>query len=227
MAKVALPAYMREKVWWEPPRKAKAGPFITISRQFGCYGFSLGLLLQEILNEQSPANRAWQVYNKEILNRLATETHLATDMLEAQRRAKPKLVLDFFSSFSPEHIPSGYEVRKRVTTIIRGLASRGRAIIVGQGGVGATADLPNGLSIRLEAPYEWRASQIAYREHVTKPQARLLIDRREQEREYLREMYERMFPRKPAFNLVYDCSAFTLAQIAQHVVCAMRIKGCI
>jgi hypothetical protein len=33
------------------------------------------------------------------------------------------------------------------------------------------------------------------------------------------------FPRKPAFHLVYDCSAFTLAQIAQHIVYAMRLRG--
>ena len=35
------------------------------------------------------------------------------------------------------------------------------------------------------------------------------------------------FPRKPAFHIVYDCSVFTLAQIAQQVVYAMKMKGCV
>ncbi len=40
-------------------------------------------------------------------------------------------------------------------------------------------------------------------------------------------MYGARFPRKPAFHLVYDCSVFTLAQIAQQIVLALRQKGCL
>ena len=227
MAKVALAEYMREKPLAARGRVGMSGPFVTVSRQYGCYGFSLGLLLREVLNEHAPPTHGWQVYNKEILNRLATETHLAAELLEAERKSKPRLVVDFFRAFAPERIPSGVEIRKKVTTIVRGLAMRGHAIIIGQGSAGATADLANGLSVRLEAPEDWRVSQIALRERVSLDEARQLIAQREQEREYLREIYEQIFPRKPAFNLVYDCSAFTLAQIAQHVVCAMRLKGCV
>ena len=154
-----------------------------------------------------------------------TIDEMAAEMIERERRNKPRLIVDFFRTLSKERVPSGYEIRNRITTIIRGLAAQGHAIIIGQGGSGATADLPNGLSVRLEAPEDWRVRQIAFREGLTENEARISMQAKEQEREYLRKIYERQFHRRPAFNLIYDCSVFSLAQIAQQVAYAMKLKG--
>ena len=224
MAKLSLPDHMKEHRGDPQQEPEHCGPFLTISRQYGCYGFSLGLLLMEILNDDAPPDRIWKIYHKEILARLATETNIATELLEQERRTKPRLIVDFFRALSKEKIPSGYEIRNRITTLIRGLAIDGYAIIIGQGGAGATQDLPNGLSIRLEAPEDWRVKQIAFREGLTETEARLQVRAMEQEREYLRKIYESQSARKPSFNLVYDCSIFTLAQIAQHVVHGLKLK---
>ena len=166
-------------------------------------------------------------YRKDILFRLATETNLAAELLEQQRRHKPSLLADFLRSFTNKRVPSGFEVRNRITTIIRGLAVQGRAIIVGQGGAAATSDLPNGLSIRLEAPEDWRVRQMAAREGMTLADARKHVRRQEKEREYLRSIYETPFSRRPAFHIVFDSSVFTLPHIAEQVILAMRQRGCI
>lgn len=224
MARVSLPDHMKEQPP-EPEAQENVGPYLTISRQFGCYGFSLGMLLLEVLNEDAAPEQMWKIYHKEILDRLATESNMAAEMIERERRNKPRLIVDFFRALSKERVPSGYEIRNRITTIIRGLAAQGHAIIIGQGGSGATADLPNGLSVRLEAPEDWRVRQIAFREGLTENEARISMQAKEQEREYLRKIYERQFHRRPAFNLIYDCSVFSLAQIAQQVAYAMKLKG--
>ncbi len=132
--------------------------------------------------------------------------------------------MDFFRSLSPDKIPSGLEIRQRITTIIRGMAISGYSILIGQGSAAATRDLPNGLSIRLEAPEEWRIKQLAFREGLSEKTAHNKIVEKERERAYLRRLYEE-HPRKPAYNLVFDCSVFTLAQIAQQVSYAMKLKG--
>ncbi len=222
MAKLSLPEHMREELPTGDEQEP-ALPFITISRQYGCYGFSLGLLLMEILNEDAEADRTWKIYHREILERLATETNMAAELLEKEQQAKPRLWVDFFRSLKRDRIPSGYEIRNRITTIIRGLALEGYAIIVGQGGAGATHDLRGGLWVRLEAPDEWRMREVALREGLAENEAAKHLKEKEQEREYLRKIYERRFPRQPGYHLVYDCSVFTLAQIAQHVVYAMRL----
>lgn len=203
----------------------KVGPFITISRQYGCQGFTVGLLAQEILNSQAPPGQAWQVYHKEILARLARETHLPEEFFATERLAGPQWVTDFFRSLSGQHIPSGFEIRWRVTTVLRGLAIAGHAIIVGQGGYWATRDLSGGLAVRLEAPYEWRVRQIASRTGMPLPQARIHLDQIERQRNYLKQMHECHTQVKTPFDVTYDCSQWSLTQIARHVVCLARVRG--
>jgi cytidylate kinase len=225
MAKVSLAEHMHEQPEGEQLDPKNVGPYITISREFGCWGFSLGLLLLDILNEEAQSDKPWKIYHKEILDQLAEDTNMARDLIESQRRRKPRAIVDFFRSLSGEKVPSGYEIRNRITNIIRGIAIEGNAIVVGQGGAGATHDLDRGLSIRLEAPEDWRVKQIAFREGLSETEAKLRVRAKERDREYIRKIYETRFPRKPPFHLLYDCSVFTLAQIAQHVVQAMRLKG--
>ncbi len=223
MAKVVLAKEMRERFPGDAAAQERR-PFLTISREYGCWGFSLGLLLMDTLNETVPAGRHWRILSKEILDRLAHDTATEVELLEAQRRTKPSMLLDFLGSLSDKRVPSGYEVRNRITSIIRHEANKGFVVIVGQGGAGATADMPNGLAIRLEAPEEWRIAQLAFRENIDSDKAREEIQRKEAERAYLRRIYEVRFPRRPAFHLMFDCSVFTLAQITQMVVQAMRLK---
>lgn len=222
MAKIELAEHMKEQ--HKELTAENCGPFITISRQYGCHGFSLGLLLLDLLNDLVESGPGWKIYHKEILANLASETNLAAEILDERRRAKPSLITDFLRSLSRDKIPSGYEIRNRITEIIRGLAVDGRSIIIGQGGSGATSDLPNGLSIRLEAPEDWRVKQVAFREGLSDTEARLRVKAKEQEREHLRKLYDARFPRKPAFHLTFDASMFTLAQIAQQIVQAMKLK---
>jgi hypothetical protein len=230
MGKVSLAEHMQE-VSQAPGR---GGPFVTISRQYGCFGFALGMLLQDILNEDaaaSPASRGglagghvWRIYNREILDRLARQTKLPADLLDAIGRGRPSMVRDLLHALANEHVPSGLVIRDRINTIIRGMACQGHAIIIGQGGSAVAQDVPNGLSVRLEAPLEWRVSQIAIRRGMSMDAAARDIEQKESEREYLRQIYLSRHPRTPIYQLVYDCSAFTLAQIAQHVVGMMRLK---
>jgi hypothetical protein len=225
MAKTSLSAEMKEGPSEFARKRQSVGPFVAISRQYGCHGYSLGLLLAATLGERT--GESWNVYHKDILARLATETNLAQEFIEQEMSSKHSVLVDFFRTFSTEHIPSGYEIRNRITTIIRGLAIQGQAIIIGQGGAGATQDLPNGLSVRLEAPDGWRMRQVSAEEGLDAIQARQKIHDVEAQRDYLRHLYELKFPRKPAFHITYDCSAFSVSELAEHIVAMMKIKGMI
>ena len=214
MAKTPLLEKMKERPWEAGAKPPTAGPFVAISRQYGCHGYTLGVLLATTLNEQG--GQSWTVYHKDILQRLATETNLAQEFIEREISSKHSVIVDFFRAFSTEHIPSGYEIRNRITTIMRGLAIQGQAIIIGQGSAGATQDLPNGLSIRLEAPEDWRVRQVSIEEGLNAVQARQKIHDVDAQRDYLRHLYELRFPRRPAFGIIYDCSAFSVTELARH-----------
>jgi cytidylate kinase len=223
-SKTNLAAYMREKRS-ESESTERPGPFLTISRQYGCSGYFLGLLLVDQLNSLPGLRAPWRAYSHEILTRLSEETDVAAEILNRLRRERPRLLVDFFRNVSKKRVPGAMEVRNRVVNIVRGLAYEGNAIIIGMSGAGATGDFPNGLRVRLEAPIDWRVHKVMESEGISASKARLILQEREAERQELHRIYAVKFHREPAFDLVYDCSSFTLAQIAQHVLYAMRLKG--
>lgn len=217
-----LVPFMRDKS--DTGQPVKVGPFVTISRQYACPGYFLGLLLVDLLNSNEPGEEnPWRVYQREILDRLAQEANLPPEELNRLRREPPRMLIDFFRNISNKGM-DGYEVRSRIAEVIRRAATEGHVILIGMGGAGATADLENGLRIRLEAPKEWRVSRIVDTEGMSPVEARLLLQRHDAERENLRRLYAMRFPREPVFDLVYDCSRFTLAQLTQHVLGAMKLR---
>jgi hypothetical protein len=222
MTKPTLSSYLREHLD-EIGTKKEPGPYITISRQWGCDGVGLGQILVEKLNQRDPEQR-WKLCHKELLSQLAKDTGLAEDILEKERISKPNLIKDFLRGLTKNSIPDGFEVRNKITTMVRTIAFEGYAVIIGQGGAAATGDLANGLSIRVEAPRDWRIARICIREKLDKHEAAIRIDEIEKEREYLRRIYERQNPRGPAFNIIFDNAMFTNEQIADMIIIALEEK---
>ncbi|NLF31877.1 MAG: cytidylate kinase-like family protein [Planctomycetes bacterium] len=222
--KTNLATFMRDR---RDDEKQTAGPFLTISRQYGCHGYFLGLLLVDMINNEPGQAARWKVYQREILERLSEETDLAAEEINRLRREKPRVLVNFFRNLSPrrQQQPSAYEIRNRITAMVRNLCLEGHCILIGMGGAGASADLDNGLRIRLEGPKEWRVKRIVEAEGITPVQARLLIQQRDEERDHLQKIYDMKFRREPAFDIVYDCSSFSLAQLTQHIIQAMKMKG--
>jgi hypothetical protein len=223
MTKPTISAYLREHLD-DIGSKQQPGPYITISRQWGCDGYGLGQILTEKLNERDEQQR-WKLYYKELLKQLADDTGLTEEMLEKERKSKPSLLKDFLRGLKKNDIPGSYEVRNKITMMVRTVAFDGYAVIIGQGGTAATADLANGLSVRVEAPRDWRIARICHRDKLDKQTAQAKIAEIEKNREYLRQIYERQNPREPAFNLVFDNAMFSNDIIADMIVTAMEVKG--
>ena len=225
MPKPTISSYLRDHLD-DIGTKKEPGPYITISRQWGCGGYELGQILVEKLNQRDEDKR-WKLYFKELLKQLAEDTGLTEEMLEKERKSKPSLLKDFLRGLKKNGIPDGYEVRNKITMMVRTVAFEGFAVIIGQGGTAATADLANGLSVRVEAPKDWRVARICRRDNLNKQTAIAKIQEIEKEREHLREIYERQNSREPAFNLAFDNAMFSNEIIAEMIIKAMEEKGII
>lgn len=219
-ARPTLSAYLREHVETIGSKK-EPGPYVTISRQWGCDGIELGEHLVEKLNERDEEKR-WRFYHKDLLSQLAEDTGLTEEILQKERIAKPSLIKDFLRGLKRDGMPDGFEIRNKIALMVRTVAFDGHAVILGQGGTAATGDLANGLSLRVTAPKDWRVARICLREGLDKQAAAVRIEEVESERERLRGFYERQNPRDPAFNLVFDNSFFNNEQICQLVLLAME-----
>ena len=222
MAKPTLSSYIRENLDNLSKKKAP-GPFVTISRQYGCDGYELGDLLVKKLNEREDRDK-WRVFKKELLKQLAEDTGLTQEVIEKERLSRPSLLKDFFRGMRHRGIPDGYEIRNKVTIMVRTAAFEGHAVIIGQGGTAATADLDNGLSVRIEASKEWRIARVSVREKLSRHAAIARIEQVEKKRGHLRKIYEAKNPRAPAFNLMIDNSMFNIDQLADQIIFAMEQK---
>lgn len=222
MTKTTITSYLRDHLD-DIASKKEPGPYVTISRQWGCDGVGLGQTIVSKLNERDPEQR-WKLYQKDLLKQLAEDTGLTEEILEKERVSKPSLLKDFLRGLKKSGIPDGYEIRNKITMMVRTIAFEGHAVILGQGGTAATGDLANGLSVRVEAPKDWRIARICRREDLEKHAAITKIEEIEKQRDLLRQIYQRQNLREPAFNLVFDNAMFTNEQIAELVLQAMEAK---
>jgi hypothetical protein len=225
MNKPEISSYLRQRIG-DIVQKKQPGPYLTISRQYGCDGLELGEMLIEKLNRRDEQQR-WRLYHKELLKQLAEDTGLTEEMIEKESVSEPSLLKDFFRGLMRDNIPGGYEIRKSITMMVRTAAFDGYAVVIGQGGNSATADLGNGLSVRIEAPKEWRVARVSIREHLSREEAIARIDEIDAQRQYLREIYEKQNPRQPAFNFMFDNAMFAKEQIVEMILRAMEFKGLI
>lgn len=225
MTKPTISSYLRDHLD-DIGTKKEPGPYVTISRQWGCDGIGLGQLIVDKLNQRDEEGR-WKLIQKQLLKQLAEDTGLTEEILEKERKSKPSLLKDFLRGLKRSGIPDGYEIRNKITMMVRTIAFEGHAVIIGQGSTAAAADLANGISVRVEAPRDWRIARICHREKLDKVAAAAKIDEIEKEREFLRTMYERQNNREPAFNLLFDNAMFTNETIAELVVAAMEQKNLI
>lgn len=225
MGKPTISSYIRENLA-EIGEKKDPGPYLTISRQYGCDGYELGDLLLKKLDERA-GEGVWRLYKKDILKQLAEDTGLTEEVIERERLTKPSLLRDFFRGMRGSTIPDGFEIRNKITVMVRTVAFEGHAIIIGQGGTAAAADLENGLSVRLEGPREWRITRVSYREKLSRQAAIARIDEIERQRKHLRKIYEEKNPREPAFNLLIDNSMMSIDQLAELILYTMEQKNLI
>ena len=66
--------------------------------------------------------------------------------------------------------------------------------------------------------------RIVETEGISPVKARMLLQHQDNERDNLRKLYSMRSPREPVFDVIYDCSNFTLAQLTQHILQAMKLK---
>lgn len=226
MDKPTLSSYIRDNLK-ETGQDKEPGPFVTLSQQFGCDGYEIADLLAEKLNQMLSDEHHWKVYKREIIKRVAEESGISEEVIDRERQIKPNFVRELCRSIRNNKLPDSLEILKAITTMVRIIAFDGYAIIVGHGGTAATAEIDNGLNVRIEAPRDWRLKRLCRRDGLTFQEAEKLIKETETGRKHLDKIYQKWNPRTPAFSLMLDNSAFTNEEIVQHILLALKHRNLI
>jgi cytidylate kinase len=165
--------------------------FITISRQAGAGATTLAGLLVGRLSQMNPA-QPWKAYDHELVDMTAHDFHLSGRMVEeVVDSAGGSWLEELFQGMSgkQEEYPSEVKVYHRVARTIRALAARGRAVLIGRGGVYITRDVPDGVHVRLVAPLHWRIERMAEMLKVSKEDAAAKVEEIDRRRRTFYQKY--------------------------------------
>ena len=194
---------MTERDGLNAPVKAP-GPFVTVSREFGCGGDRLAQELLRRIDERTN-ERTWKYLSKHLIEESAEDLRLTADRVEdrvVEHGMNP--VTNIFSGFGTSPI-SDEKIIKTVKEIISNYAKKGHVIIVGRGGAAITQRLPNSLHIRLIAPKEWRIEELRFRREITRLQAAELIKEMDERRRLWTEHLSETPFDNNHYDLVINC----------------------
>ncbi|WP_257305413.1 AAA family ATPase [Geothrix campi] len=203
--------------------KAPAHPSVTISRQYGCEGYSLGQRLKVLLEEAS--GQPWTLFDKALVDKVASDESLSRQILGHlgdESHAQDVLRTHF------GHLTHDDAYAKLVKHLVQ-IAMSGCAIIVGRGGAVACQDLKNCFHFRLEGSFDFRVATIARRLELPLVEAEKLVRTQSKLREkFISECLHTDITSSRWYDGVFNNERQSVATIAQAcariVICAWPDK---
>ncbi|MEI8351252.1 MAG: cytidylate kinase-like family protein [bacterium] len=177
-------------------------PFITISRQPGAGGMVLSNLLMTEFRKlkERPLFEGWHPFNKEVCELVARDPLLQND-IEALMGQQHRSEFNAFVESLFTGRSDSQDLERTTFKVVRMLALIGKVILIGRGGALVTADLQQGVHIRLVAPEAYRIVRIMKRYKVGREEAAEVIEQQDLTR---RKLIKLFFHRDIEDPLLYD-----------------------
>ncbi len=194
-------------------------PFVTISRQTGAGGSSLGCRVAELLK--------WQLLDHELLHHIAETYHLPESMLEYVDEHSSGWVYEIFGKWLYDRAVTQTEYVTHLGQTLLTAVHHESTVIVGRG---ARFLLPRerGVAVRVVAPLNQRVERICELHGLDRPAAKKYVEKNDAER---REFVERYFHHDVtdpnAYDLVINREFVDLETAAGFIVelCKQRFRG--
>ena len=213
-------------------RSLYPGPVVMISRECGCSAKRIATKLSKILSGYSYQSATktdveWKWVSKEIIEEAARELELDQERVKEVFLSEAKTSLNEVSTaFSTEKIydAEDLEIIDTVKDVIFRMAEEGHCIIVGRASGVIAKEIPMKLSVKLQAPLEWRINRIMQISEMSHADAReyvLEIDRQ-------RDLFvEHMAGRKMDnndYDLIFNYSTLQDDFIVDAIINIMKSK---
>jgi len=223
---IDLKKYLTEQYKKTIDEDHKAGPVITISRQYGCDAKDFAQKLADRLNEikqDKKSVKEWTWINKEIFENTAKSLNLKESrILHVFEGEKKGLVESIILSSSEKYYASDTKIKKKIIEIVRSFAEQGRMIIIGLGSVAITRDMKRSLHIRLQAPFEWRVEQAAKRRSRTIEEMRKYAASLDKKRNKLRDSFKPKEDPAEMFDVTFNVMTMEQDEILDAIVYFMK-----
>lgn len=207
----------------ERERVPQAGPFITISRQYGCMAYALAeRLAQRFDAEFSGWN--FTIYDRKILDVLAERESFTADVINSLSE-RTRGVIEEWADFLIAGRPSEVQVLRHLVRTLCSVAALGQAILIGRGSAVITRKLPLGIHLRLIAPLEWRVENLKkYPERAHEASVEF-VKKADRERERFTRKYLGVDTNDPQlYHLILNNQFLTMDEQVEIIAALVREK---
>jgi hypothetical protein len=209
-----------------PLSSAKKVPAaITISRQTGARGRTIGTKLQNALRNQNPkAQVPWTLFDDNLVKKVLEDHNLPADLEKFMPDDAVGEIEGSINEILGRH-PSLWSLfEKTVDTIVR-LSRLGNCIIVGRGGNMITRGFSNVLHVRFIGTLEKRVQQMATAKHTSKKEAQQYAKKEDAARKrYLKQHYHCDIDDPILYDLVINTDHLSDNEVVQILLAAIEAK---
>ena len=212
--------YMNERIMNATRKVVEPGPVITISRECGCSASLLAKKLTLRINEKlNNPNLSWRWINKEILKLASDELKIHQDDVRAIADSKGKNFLDdIVYSFTEKYYVTNTKAKKMIEEVVRGLAVRGKAVIVGRGSEILSHGISRSLHIRLFAPLDWKIRVLCERGKISTEEAAKIIIQIDKQRAEFRDSFIEKNQPPFAYDIEFNCARLNQDEIIEIIL---------
>jgi cytidylate kinase len=207
--------------WQTRRREAASSPAlaytITVAREAGTSGTNVA---QEV-----GRRLGWQVYDHELLERIAVEHGLRVSLLESLDERRQSWLVECMEGFSQQtHVgETGYV--HHLTQTILSLGAHGGCVIVGRG-AGLLLPPATTLRVRLMAPTEDRIAMVMRQRGLTKHDAERWLESNDRERiAFIKDHFQKDSADPRRYDLLLNTSRWSVMECADLILDAFGRLG--
>ncbi len=190
--------------------------YITISREAGSLGNAVAERLAEKLG--------WQVFDKEIVEYIATTAHVRKSVIESFDEKKQDEIKTWVQAIIDSNTLSPDRYLGHLMSVIFAIAEHGRAIILGRG-ANFILDPKKGLRVKIAAPHELRLVQLMHEMNLTRKEAQRYLAAHDNQRlAYIRRYFHRDADDPLFYDLVINTEFMPLQAVVDTIIAALKTK---
>jgi cytidylate kinase len=211
----ALRAELERRREAQAQSEVRPRPVVTVSREYGALGAAIA--------REVAARLGFECWDRELVEAVATGLDRPAPLLEALDERHHSMVLELLAALLHKDEVGAGEYREELVTVIRAIAKRGSAVIVGRGGQ-LVVPPRSALRVRVIAPLSARVDGIARRHGLSREAAERRVHEVDRERAaFMKKCFDGALEATDNYDLVLDSSSFGVEGSAALIERAYRI----
>ncbi|HEY3372835.1 MAG TPA: cytidylate kinase-like family protein [Prolixibacteraceae bacterium] len=213
-------------------KQRRPGPVITISRECGCSANRIATKLSKILTgynylSETKTEVEWRWVSKEIIETAALELKTNPGRVKRVFRGEARQSIhEITTAFSNAKVydDEDQQVIDTVKALVHNIAEEGHFIIVGRAASIIAQDIPNRLSVRLQAPLDWRINRIMQISNLSWADAQAYVFEVDRQRDLFVEHVAGRPLNNTDFDLIFNYSTLLDDHIVDVIVNVLKNK---